>query len=85
MADVVKNHSEKEIERTHHLFAIDHVNKLYKNKNLSENEKNEIFERFLKYKNTINEIKTQLDSCCIKPLKVINFIASAAVAAAVEI
>ena len=46
LTDSVKDHSVKEIERTHHLIAIDNINNLYKNNNLSESEKDEIYERF---------------------------------------
>jgi hypothetical protein len=46
LTESIKNHSNKEIERTHHLFAIDNMQSLYGNINLSQAERNEIYERF---------------------------------------
>ncbi|RNA38428.1 hypothetical protein BpHYR1_023328 [Brachionus plicatilis] len=65
LSESVKNHSLREIERTHHLFAIDNIQNLCNNNNLSEAEKEEIFERFKRYKSTIDDIKYQLDSAQI--------------------
>ena len=42
----LRDHSTREIERTHHLIAIDNIYHLYKNNHLSESEKDEIYERF---------------------------------------
>ncbi len=49
LTDSIKNHSNKEIERTHHLFAIDNLQSLYNNNNLSQSERNEILQRFKQY------------------------------------
>ncbi|CAF0906340.1 unnamed protein product, partial [Brachionus calyciflorus] len=66
LSESVKTHSLREIERTHHLFAIDNFQNLCNSDSLSEDEKDEaekeeIYERFKKYKSTIDDIKSQLD------------------------
>ena len=58
LSESVKSSSLKEIERAHHLLAIENVTSLCNNKNLSEFEKKEILNRFNKYihKNVIQFI-----------------------------
>jgi hypothetical protein len=48
LSESVKSSSLKEIERAHHLLAIENFSSLCNNKNLSEFEKNEIINRFNK-------------------------------------
>lgn len=57
----VRNQTLHELEKTHHLHAIDHMQHMRNNNYLSDAEKSEINKRFKQYKNTIDEIKTQLD------------------------
>lgn len=66
LTDAMKDHSCREIDRTHHLLAIDNIHSLHKNENLSVREKSEIYERFKSYRNTINEIKMQLDASSLR-------------------
>lgn len=62
LSESLKTHSLKEIERTHHLIAVDNVLNICNNEKLYESGKEGIFERFKQFTNSINDIKCQLQA-----------------------